>query len=163
MKEQQIADLLGPILSRYALELEAVEVIPAGRRRLLRIVADGDGPDGRGPLLDDLAEASSALSAALDQAAVAGEAPYTLEVSSRGVSRPLRLPQHWRRNRGRLVAVTTGAGESYTGRILDSSSDTAVLDVDGERREVALTDVAKALVQVELNRPGSQTTEDEED
>jgi len=162
MKEQQIADLLGPILSRYALELEAVEVIPAGRRRLLRIVVDGDGPDGRGPLLDDLAEASSALSAALDQAALAGESPYTLEVSSRGVSRPLRLPQHWRRNRGRLVAVTTGQGESFTGRIVDSSDDTALLDIGGERREVALADVSKALVQVELNRPGTSIAEDEE-
>jgi ribosome maturation factor RimP len=163
MKEEQIADLLGPILSRHALELEAVEVIPAGKRRLLRIVVDGDGPDGRGPLLDDLAAASSALSAALDQAGAAGESPYTLEVTSRGVSRPLRLPQHWRRNRGRLVAVTTGEGESYTGRIVGSSDDTALLDVDGERREVPLASVSKALIQVELNRPVREPTEDEED
>jgi ribosome maturation factor RimP len=163
MKEEQVADLLGPILSRFALELEAVEIIPAGRRRLLRVVVDGDGPEGRGPLLDDLAEASKALSAALDSSSVAGNSPYTLEVSSRGVSRPLQQPRHWRRNLGRLVAVTTSAGERYTGRIVASSEDTAVLEADGQRREVALADVAKALVQVELNRPVADAAEDEED
>ena len=163
MKDEQVADLLGPILSRFALELEAVEIIPAGRRRLLRVVVDGDGPEGRGPLLDDLAEASKALSAALDSSTVAGNGPYTLEVSSRGVSRPLQQPRHWRRNLGRLVAVTTSAGERYTGRIVASSEETAVLEADGQRREIALADVAKALVQVELNRPVADAAEDEED
>jgi ribosome maturation factor RimP len=163
MNVEQVADLLGPILSRFALELEAVEIIPAGRRRLLRVVVDGDGPEGRGPLLDDLAEASKALSAALDSSSVAGNSPYTLEVSSRGVSRPLQQPRHWRRNLGRLVAVTTSAGERYTGRIIASSEETAVLEIDGQRREVALADVAKALVQVELNRPVADAAEDEED
>jgi ribosome maturation factor RimP len=153
MKEQQVADLLGPILLRFALELEAVEIIPAGRRRLLRVVVDGDGPEGRGPLLDELAEASKALSAALDSSSVVGDSPYTLEVSSRGISRPLQQPRHWRRNLGRLVAVTTGTGERYNGRIVASSEDTAVLEADGQRHEIALADVAKALVQVELNRP----------
>jgi ribosome maturation factor RimP len=163
MKEQQVADLLGPILSRFALELEAVEIIPAGRRRLLRVVVDGDGPEGRGPLLDDLAEASKALSAALDSSSVVGDNPYTLEVSSRGISRPLQQPRHWRRNLGRLVAVTTGSGEHYNGRIVASSDEAAVLEVDGQRREVALADVAKALVQVELNRPVTDAAKDEED
>jgi ribosome maturation factor RimP len=162
MKEQQVADLLGPILSRFALELEAVEIIPAGRRRLLRVVVDGDGPEGRGPLLDDLAEASKALSAALDSSSVVGDSPYTLEVSSRGISRPLQQPRHWRRNLGRLVAVTTGSGERYSGRIVASSDEAAVLDVDGQRREVALADVAKALVQVELSRPVTETGEEED-
>jgi ribosome maturation factor RimP len=163
MNVEQVADLLGPILPRFAHELEAVEIIPAGRRRLLRVVVDGDGPEGRGPLLDDLAEASKALSAALDSSSVAGNSPYTLEVSSRGVSRPLQQPRHWRRNLGRLVAVTTSAGERYTGRIIASSEETAVLEADGQRREVALADVAKALVQVELNRPVADAAEDEED
>ena len=163
MKEQQVADLLGPILSRFDLELEAVEIIPAGRRRLLRVVVDGDGPEGRGPLLDDLAEASKALSAALDSSSAVGDNPYTLEVSSRGISRPLQQPRHWRRNLGRLVAVTTVSGEHYNGRIVASSDEAAVLEVDGQRREVVLADVAKALVQVELNRPATDAAKEEED
>src|SRR5215218_62951 len=109
MRESQIADLLRPVLAEFDLELEAVEVIPAGKRRLLRIVVDGDGPEGRGPLLDDIAEATKALSLALDESEAVGASPYTLEVSSRGVSRPLELPRHWRRNVGRMVSVTTTA------------------------------------------------------
>ena len=153
MNNDQIAALLRPILARYDLELEALELIPAGKRRLLRIVVDGDGPEGRGPLLDDIADASKAMSFALDESNVTGAAAYTLEVSSRGVSRPLERPEHWRRNRGRLVEVTTTAGDTFTGRIVSADQDSAELDVLGSPRTVSWADVTKALVQVELNRP----------
>jgi ribosome maturation factor RimP len=153
MRESQIAGLLTPILAQHGLDLDAVEVVPAGKRRLLRIVVDGDGPTGTGPLLDDIAEATKALSVALDESPVVGASPYTLEVSSRGVSRPLELPRHWRRNVGRLVAVTTASQEPFTGRVVASTEDEVTLDVDGDHRTVALADVTKALVQVELNRP----------
>jgi ribosome maturation factor RimP len=152
MRDSQIADLLRPLLAKFDLELEAVEIIPAGKRRLLRVVVDGDGPDGSGPLLDDIAEASKALSAELDRADIAGNSPYTLEVSSRGVSRPLALPRHWRSNIGRLVVVSTSEGEHFTGRIISAGDDEAVLDVDGAQRTVQLNEVATALVKVELNR-----------
>jgi len=160
MRESQIAGLLTPILAQHGLDLDAVEVVPAGKRRLLRIVVDGDGPTGTGPLLDDIAEATKALSVALDESPEVGASPYTLEVSSRGVSRPLELPRHWRRNVGRLVAVTTAEG-SFTGRVVTSGEDEVTLDVDGVSRTVALADVTKALVQVELNRP--RTAVDEAD
>jgi ribosome maturation factor RimP len=152
MKDDQIAGVLTPVLSGFGLDLEAVEIIPAGKRRLVRIVVDGDGPYGRGPLLDDIAEASRALSEALDATNVTGAAAYTLEVSSRGVSRPLELPRHWRRNIGRLIAVTLVDGDAVTGRIVGSGEESAELEVDGAVRVVAYADIAKALVQVELNR-----------
>src|SRR4029434_4749809 len=88
MKESPIAGVLTPVLAQFGLELEAVEIIPAGKRRLLRVVVDGEGSKGTGPLLDDIAEASKAASETLDRADVTGAAPYTLEVTSRGVSRP---------------------------------------------------------------------------
>ena len=49
MRDSQIADLLRPLLAEFDLELEAVEVIPAGKRRLLRVVVDGDGPEWHRP------------------------------------------------------------------------------------------------------------------
>ena len=164
MKDSQIVGVLTPILDQFGLELEAVEVIPAGKRRLLRVVVDGDGPDGRGPVLDEIAEASKALSAALDSSDAVGAAAYTLEVSSRGVGRPLELPQHWRRNVGRLVAVTLNDGDAITGRIVGTDAETVQLEVDGSVRELDLATVSKALVQVELNRPKSkiETNEGEE-
>jgi ribosome maturation factor RimP len=169
MRESQIAGLLTPILAQHGLDLDAVEVVPAGKRRLLRIVVDGDGPTGTGPLLDDIAEATKACSVALDDSEVVGSSPYTLEVSSRGVSRPLELPRHWRRNLGRLVAVTTTTEGSFTGRVVSTTDDAVTLDVEGAHRTVNLAEVTKAQVQVELNRPrttepdGSDTDEDDQD
>jgi ribosome maturation factor RimP len=162
MNESQIAGVLTPILAQFGLELEAVEIIAAGKRRLLRVVVDGEGPQGAGPLLDDIAAASKAASEALDIADVTGAAPYTLEVTSRGVSRPLELPRHWRRNTGRLVAVRLCEGDTITGRIVSSSEDVVRLDVDGDTREIRFVDVERALVQVELNRPRAARSEDEE-
>lgn len=161
MKDSQIAALLTPVLAARGLELEAVEVVPAGKRRLVRVVVDGDGPDGRGPLLDDIASASSALSLALDESDLTGNSPYTLEVSSRGVSRPLTRPAHWRRNRSRLVAVTTTTGEDFVGRIVGADEDGASLDVDGSARELHYDEIAKALIQVELNRRATDVSDEE--
>jgi ribosome maturation factor RimP len=115
-------------------------------------VVDGDGPDGTGPLLDDIAEASKSVSAALDRADVTGNSHYTLEVSSRGVTRPLVEPRHWRRNVGRLVEVRTHEGRTISGRIVSTVEEAAVLEVDRVRTAVPFTDVATALVQVEFNR-----------
>jgi ribosome maturation factor RimP len=165
MKQGQLPGVLIPILAQFDLELETVEVIPAGKRQVLRVVVDGDGPQGTGPLLDDLAEASKAVSAALDSSDAVGNAAYTLEVTSRGVSRPLERPAHWRRNRGRLVAVTTADGNTLTGRIVSADEKSVQLEVDGASRELSLAQVSKALVQVELNRPSTKvdTLNGEED
>ena len=162
MKESQIAGVLTPVLAQFGLELEAVEIIPAGKRRLLRVVVDGDGPDGTGPLLDDIAEASKAASAALDRVDVIGNAAYTLEVTSRGVGRPLELPRHWRRNAGRLVSVRLSEGDTITGRIVSTTDDGVQLNVGGEDLQIHFADVDRALVQVELNRPKSARSENEE-
>ena len=43
-----------------------------------------------------------------------------------------------------------------TGRIVESDETAARLDVSGEPREVGYADVAKALVQIEFNRPGAK-------
>lgn len=150
MNPTQVSDLLTDVLAAHGLELEAVEIAPSGKRSRVRVVVDGDGPDGRGPGLDDIGAATRAVSAALDESAVTGDAPYTLEVTSRGVTRPLALPQHWRRNRGRLVLIDLTDGTSVTGRITVSSETDATLDVAGAERVVELADVAKAVVQVEF-------------
>lgn len=142
------AELAGP-LGELGLDVEAVEITPAGKRRVLRVAVDQDG----GVTLDDVAEATREVSRVLDASDVMGDYPYTLEVTSRGVDRPLTLPRHWRRNTGRLVRVTLTDGSAMTGRIVQSVDEAVTLEVGGQRREIATTDVAKALVQVEFNRP----------
>jgi ribosome maturation factor RimP len=141
------SELVDP-LSALGLDIEAVEISPAGKRRILRVAVDKDG----GVTLDDVADATREVNRVLDGSDVMGEQPYTLEVTSRGVDRPLTLPRHWRRNADRLVKVTLADGSAVTGRITASDDDRATLEVSGRRREVAYADVAKALVQVEFNR-----------
>jgi ribosome maturation factor RimP len=160
MKDSQIEPLLTPVLAAHGLELDDLEVIPAGRRRLLRVVVDGDGSHGRGPDLDDIAEATKAVSVALDGSDAMGDRPYTLEVTSRGVGRPLEQPRHWRRNHRRLVTVTLTGGDKVTGRIVASDEEGVTLDVDGTERRLPYDDVRRALVEVEFNRPPSPGEED---
>lgn len=153
---QTVREMLSPVVEQAGYDLEDVVVTPAGRRRLVRLVVDKDG----GVTLDECAQLSREASAVLDAADdLLGPQPYTLEVSSPGVSRPLLLPRHWRRNVGRLVAVTMADGSSVTGRLVSADGSQARLDVDGTVVEVAVGDVAKAVVQVELNRPAAGTQE----
>ncbi|WP_343061413.1 ribosome maturation factor RimP [Nocardioides luti] len=148
---------LGDPLRALGLDIEAVEITPAGKRRIVRIAVDKDG----GVTLDDVADATRAVSEVLDESDVLGEQPYTLEVTSRGVDRPLTLPRHWRRNADRLVKVTLTDGSEVTGRITSSDEDTVTLDVDDTAREVAYADVAKAMVQIEFSRKGRKPAHDD--
>ncbi len=157
VRERIETELVDP-LSALGLDIEAVEVTPAGKRRIVRIAVDKDG----GVTMDDVADATRAVSEVLDTSDVLGEQPYTLEVTSRGVDRPLTLPRHWRRNVDRLVKVTLTDESGFTGRITSSHDDTAVLDVEGEERAVAYSEIAKALVQVEFNRKGRATAAPED-
>ena len=154
-RERLVEELTGPLLG-MGLDLEAVEVTPAGRRRVLRIAVDKDG----GVTMDDVAVATKEISRTLDAGDVMGEQPYTLEVTSPGIDRPLVLPRHWRRNIGRLVKVTTSDGATVTGRVTAQDDRTATLDVDGRARSVVLSDVAKAHVQIEFNRPAASGREE---
>jgi ribosome maturation factor RimP len=144
----RVEAVLADPLAALGLDLEAVELTPAGKRRVLRVAVDRDG----GVNLDAIAEATREVSRVIDDTDAMGEAPYTLEVTSRGVDSPLTLPRHWRRNHDRLVTVTTREGEKLTGRVTASDDEAVTLDVDGNARTLLLGDVAKALVQIEFNR-----------
>jgi ribosome maturation factor RimP len=144
-------------LDSLGLDLEAVELTPVGKHRMLRLAVDRDG----GVTLDDVAEATRAVSDAIDDAGAMGESPYTLEVTSRGVDRPLTLPRHWRRNHDRLVTVTTTGGETLTGRIGASDDEAVTRDVEGAARTLGYDEVAKALVQIEFNRKPAREDHEE--
>jgi ribosome maturation factor RimP len=146
-RERLVEELTRPLLE-MGLDLEAVELTPAGRRRILRVAVDKDG----GVTMDDVAEATREVSRVLDASDAMGEQPYTLEVTSPGVDRPLTHPRHWRRNQDRLVKVVTRTGTTLVGRILSEDEDAATLDVDGTQRRVPFDQVAKAHVQIEFNR-----------
>jgi ribosome maturation factor RimP len=146
--DDRLAALVAETVSALGLDVEAVELTPAGNKRVLRIALDRDGGIG----IDHITDATRALSEALDASDVMGAQPYTLEVTSRGVDRPLTEPRHWRRNAGRLVRLRLADDSSIDGRIGDSD-DTGV-EIEGRTSSQRLdyTQITHALVQTELNR-----------
>jgi ribosome maturation factor RimP len=156
--EDRIAAVIQPVVAAAGMDLESVRVTAAGRRRLLRVVVDSD----RGVSLDDAAAVSRELSAALDTVAVMGDFPYTLEVSSPGVDRPLADPRHWRRAVGRLVKVTvtdSGGARAVSGRISAADADGVTLDVEGDpktRRRFPYALLGPGAIQVEFGHPPSE-------
>jgi ribosome maturation factor RimP len=152
---ERIAGLLEPAVTAMGMDLEDIRITSAGRRRLLRVVVDGDG----GVSLDDIALVSRELSAALDRAAAMGEASYTLEVSSPGVDRPLTEPKHWRRAVGRLVTVpltespaTNGrpGSSAVTGRVTGADAQGVRLEVDGEGRVFGYSQLGPGRIEIEF-------------
>ena len=160
--------MLEPVVRAAGMDLESVRVSPAGRRRLLRLVVDADGGVG----LDEIAEVSREVSVRLDASGAMGEVPYTLEVSSPGVDRPLTEPRHWRRAVGRLVsaplAVAGGddpgrAGAprrppTIAGRILGAGDTSVTLDIEGDHVEFDYAELGPGQVQVEFGRAGTGGT-----
>jgi ribosome maturation factor RimP len=141
--------LTGPV-EALGHNLESVELSKAGKRSVLRVAVDKDG----GVDMDDVAEATKAVSEVLDSTDLMGAGSFTLEVSSPGVDRPLTLPRHWRRNATRLVKADLADGSAVTGRILSADEDAAVLEVDGEPQRLAYAEVTKAKIQIEFKREG---------
>ncbi|MFV2198682.1 ribosome maturation factor RimP [Nocardiopsis sp. LOL_012] len=147
-REERIAELLEPVLAKAGLELEAVELTPAGKKRVLRVIVDSDD----GVDLDTIGEVTQDVDGALESSDVMGELPYNLEVSSPGVSRPLTQPRHWRRNRGRLVKAALVEGGEVTGRITGTDDQGVTLEIEGQPRTFAHAELAKGRVQVEFRR-----------
>lgn len=136
---------LDEVVTGFGYDLDDVELTGG---RVLRVLVDADEP----PTLDDIAEVTRAVSVALDDADPLGPAPYTLEVSSRGATRPLTLPRHWRRNADRWVRVVPRDGDAYEGRIVAAGETSATLATTDGQREVVYDDVRRAKIEPELKR-----------
>jgi ribosome maturation factor RimP len=156
--QRRIRSLVEPVVAAEGFEVESLVVTAAGRRSILRLTVDADD----GVDLDSVARVSRAVSDALDRAggvAVAG--PYSLEVSSPGVDRPLTDERHWRRATGRLVAVDVD-GTSVTARVTDVEPGGVTLrDAAGQAITAAWSSLGTGRVQVEFNRPADWETDDE--
>ena len=174
-RTETITHQVSDSLAGSGVVVDDVTVQPAGRRRLVRVflARDVSGLDPADttstvePLsLDEIADATRTVSDALDGSDVMGDAPYTLEVSSSGLDRPLRTRDQFRRNVGRLLSVSLagddeGAGTA-DGRLTEVRADGIRLRPEGDRSrtsgevgdvDIPWEDVTRATVQVEFSRP----------
>jgi len=150
---ERVRELVEPVLSTSDLELVDVEVLPG----LVRLSIDKPG----GVDLDAISAVSPAISAALDAGDPIPER-YQLEISSPGVERPLRTPEHFRRFVGSEVSVRTlpgVEGERRVRGVLRGADESGiVVDLsEGGQRHLTYSDIERARTVFEWGpspRPG---------
>jgi ribosome maturation factor RimP len=154
--ESRLQEVVSEVTTAAGYDLEELVVRTAGRRRVVRVIIDRDG----GVTLDKAAAISRAISERLDDTSdedPTGNAPYTLEVTSPGVGRPLTLPRHFRRARTRLVVLSTTDGKDVTGHVLGVTNTGVQFVLSGRKGvsqiEVPFINIERAKVEVEFSRP----------
>lgn len=144
-----LTELLTPAVTRAGFVLEEVTVTPVGKRRLVAVVVDCED---RNPSLDEVTVVSKEVSAILDNYTQMGEMPFTLEVTTPGIDRPLTLGRHWKKNVGRLVKITPKTGEKYIGRIASVKENAVTIEMKGKESEISFAEISRAQIEVEFNR-----------
>jgi len=148
----QISQLVTPAVEAERFFLEDVQLVSPGKHRIVTCIVDGQSSLN----LDQVTTVSRLISELLDVAPFMGDAPFTLEVTSPGVDRPLTKPRHFAKNIDRLLKVTQLDGTVVTGRILANSERDVTLTVTEkkESRElvIALSGIKRAQVEIEFNR-----------
>ena len=144
-----LTELLNPAVTRAGFILEDVTVTPVGKRRLVSVVVDCEN---RNPSLDEVTVVSKEVSSILDSYSLMGDMPFTLEVTTPGVDRPLTELRHWRKNVGRLVKITPVTGEKYVARIIAINPRDVALESQGKEINVPFADITRAQIEVEFNR-----------
>jgi ribosome maturation factor RimP len=150
--KDQIAELVTPALSQAGYFLEDINIVTPGQHRIVTVIVDGESALN----LDQVTVASKLVSELLDEATFMGETPFTLEVTSPGIDRPLTLPRHFAKNVTRLLKVVKTDGEVVTGRIVSNSDLDVTLTVTEKKSVsdvvVAISDIKRATVEIEFNR-----------
>ena len=146
---EKVRRIAAPLAAQEGMELVDVELGGFGGRQALRLFIDRPG----GVSLDDCTSVSRALSAALDvEDPIQGA--YDLEVSSPGLDRPLRTPEHFARFAGQRVRVRTygpvpecGNLKTFVGTLQGFEEGKVMVDVDGKVFGVPHAQVSKANVE----------------
>jgi len=150
--KDQISELVTPAVSDLGFYLEDVHVATPGSHRIVTCIVDGDASLN----LDQVTSVSRVISELLDEAAFMGETPFTLEVTSPGVDRPLTQPRHFAKNVDRLLKIIKLDGSEVTGRILSNTDKDVTLTVTVKKetieQSVSLADIKRAVVEIEFNR-----------
>jgi ribosome maturation factor RimP len=142
---EQVWRLAAPVAAQEGMEIVDIEFRREGGRggRVLRLYLDKEG----GPNMDEISRVSRALSDVLDSSD-AIESSYTLEVSSPGINRPLRRPEHFTRFIGKRVRVRTrepiDGRRSFLGILREAAADKIVVFQDGKECVIPFSLIEKS-------------------
>lgn len=157
----RLRTIIAPIVENAQLYLEDVNISVAGTERTVHVVVDLPEDQTGGVSLDAIAELSHQLGDAIDDQTDAR--PYTLDVSSPGLSRPLTEPRQWKRNLGRIIKVKLHHSEVVVGRLQEVGEDAVVLVPDLPRKKgmkpktgdpvrIKYSDIKRATVEVDFSQ-----------
>ena len=145
-KKEEIIAVITPALETLGFYLEDVTITSAGRRSMLTVIVDGDTHLS----LDQVTAATKGISEIVEGIQSLGQTPFTLEVTSPGLDRPLTKPRHWRKNIDRLVKVILLDGSEVKGRVKDASETSTTID----EQVVDFTDIKRATLEIEFKQVG---------
>ena len=145
-KKEEISAAITPALSDLGFYLEDITITSAGRRSMLTVIVDGDTHLS----LDQVTVATKAISEVVENIQSLGQAPFTLEVTSPGLDRPLTKPRHWRKNIDRLVKIVLLDGKEIKGRVKDATEILATVD----EQVVKFSDIKRATLEIEFKQVG---------
>ncbi len=136
---EKVRDLVLPILDSYSVELVDLEVKGREGSRSVKVFIDTPG----GIDLETCTRISRTLSEQLDiNDTISGN--YRLEVSSPGVSRPLRNSRDFARNTGREVEVVFEVLDGQTqlrGKLVDVTEEAIQVQTKKELRTIPVSTI----------------------
>ena len=142
-KEAQLLDALEPRAATEGIEIVTVQVVGAKKAPTIRVFIDT--PEGVS--FDQLAKSQAWINEIMD-AIDPFPGAYTLEVSSPGIDRPLRTPEHFAWFAGQVAVVKMGhpldGRSNFTGKIVSADDTCVVMEIDGERISLPMDDMKRA-------------------
>ena len=168
MRENEVGDLVRPVVEAAGLELWEVSFGREDGRRILRVTVDRarsdrqDGVEREGGVdLDTIAATSQRLSRRLDLEGFEQDRPYELQVSSPGLERALREPRHFARSVGQQVRVKTvepvNGRRVHEGALVSADAEAIVIASEGGELRVPYDGIASARTVFEWKKAGSKT------
>jgi ribosome maturation factor RimP len=151
----ELEAMVRPVVEAAGLELVDVTFRRESGRRILRVTVDRE----EGVDLDTIARTSERLSRRLDLEDFA-PGPYTLEVSSPGVDRPLRRPEEFARRVGEKVKVRTTepieGARNHTGVVVAADQEGVTIATEHGERTLSYRDISSARTVFEWGNGGGK-------
>ena len=142
--KEQVLAVITPAIESLGFYIEDITITSAGKRSMLTVIVDGDTHLS----LDQVTVATKAISEIVENLPTLGNNPFTLEVTSPGLDRPLTKPRHWRKNKDRLIKIVLTDGKEIMGRIKDSTETSVTVD----DQTINFADIKRATLEVEFKK-----------
>lgn len=147
--EQIVFDKSIPLAAKCDCEVYDVEFLKEGGGWVLRIYIDK--PEGIG--LEDCEKVSHLVSDMLDEEDPISQ-NYCLEVSSPGINRALKRPEHFEKALGQSIEIKLfapqGGSKSIIGELIEYNTNGVIIKTTNETKTVSVADIAKASLYFEF-------------